>query len=299
MATLQTYIDYPEVKPIHKTRYADTGYFVMWANQLLEELQERGFLSTTIKEVGAIVDKKVWIIKPSDLVTLEKVYDPLDLERIFRVEDVNDKFRLLDVSFDYDEDDWDSADSFGNYEVSSMLCDLEEYAENALENYLCYFSTGSLAGNGIILSGNDASVYDSESETWGTTIYFLHDLSSRLDCCDIGTAYFIPPGQYLMLKYHSLITQIDDEGDEFPIPDDCEARLVPTWLRWCCERETQSTSQETIYWQGEVNKLLYGFQANRSARVNPAKGRRLVGLENPNAVDKEHVSWDTLYDDAG
>ena len=107
MAALSKYINSAEVKPIYRARFAatsTTNYFVDWANQLLEELQERGFLRTTKKEAGQIVKNGIWIPLPSDLVELIKVYDPLDESAEYRVEEVNGQFKILNGFF-YDRPD--------------------------------------------------------------------------------------------------------------------------------------------------------------------------------------------------
>jgi hypothetical protein len=93
-----------------------------------------------------------------------------------------------------------------------------------------------------------------------------------------------------MLKYHSIITAVSAMGDEMPVGDDCEKRLIPAYLRWCCEREAMSTSKDTIYWGQLAADFLYNLQATRLSKPNtPARGRRLVGYRNsPSPIIKSH-----------
>ena len=295
MAALSKYINSAEVKPIYRARFAatsTTNYFVDWANQLLEELQERGFLRTTKKEAGQIVKNGIWIPLPSDLVELIKVYDPLDESAEYRVEEVNGQFKILNGFFDI-EPTYSTASTFTLPEVDSVVCDVEGQSANSLRGFMLYVTDGNLAGNGILLSGNDASVSIGGVTT--TKLYFLQNLVSAFGSDDVKGAEFVDPENYVILRYNSLINQISEIDDEFPIPDDCEERLVPTWLRWCCERETLSTSQETIYWQGEVTRILNSIQAARSQRVNKAQGRQLTGLMRSGCTGKRNVSWNDLY----
>ena len=286
MATLQSYINSPEIKPILRGRYSASGYFVTWANQLLEELQERGFLSTNIKEVGQIVKNGIWINKPSDLLLLEKIYNPEDENQIFRVIEVNSRYKMADISLDASSAVFETVGTFTASGISSIDVDLLNKSADVYKNYLLYITAGNLASTGIILYGNDASGVSS------TTLNFSLDLNTALGVLDITAAELIPPQYYVVVKYHSLITQISSVSDEMPIPDDCESRLIPTWLRWCCEREAMEISKETQYWGEEKDKILYSVQAKRSSRLNPAKGRRLVGMERfDGSMRKQHPPY--------
>ena len=294
MAALSTYIAYPEIKSIYRARYAQNGYFVNWANQLLEELEGRGFLSTTIKEVGQTVHDQVWIKKPSDLVALQKIYDPEDWDHAFRTEDVNNEFKLMDDEFRPIDDSVLTASAFATLTSASVACQIPGIVKDQFKGYLMLFTAGTKAGSGVILSGNDDSVPLGESVY--TTVRFVNTQS--LIGTDFTACEFIEPGQYVMIRYVSLINLISSVGDEFPIPDDCEARLVPTWLRWCIEKEALSTSKETVWWGTEAFRLIEEIDAKRSSKVNPAKGRRLVGLERRGCSGKDQPSYDDCIDAA-
>jgi hypothetical protein len=275
--------------PVFVGRYTASGLFIVWMNQLLEELQERGFLSAQIKECGQIVHNGIWITPPSDMILLEKVYNPEDERQVFRVEKVNNLLKMMDVTLDPGDTEFDTVTFFSYSTVSSIKCDVTDKAEDVYENYLFYITAGDLAGTGIILSGNEVS------ETTETQVNYQLDRESALlisgDVIDCDEAQLVPPQYYVVIKYHSLIAKITTAEDEIPIPDDCEERLVPTYLRWCCERETMAVSKETQYWQNEKDKILYSIQAKRSARVNPARGRRLVGYESTSGLIKTHPPY--------
>lgn len=289
MATLSSYINYPEVKSLYRARYSSNGYFVNWANQLLEELQERRFLSPVVREVGIIAHDSVWIQKPSDIVSLIKIYDPLNPDREFRVNDVNGEYRLLDDIFDTDYSDLDTIESFSthedSYSDSYTRCNYGSKADGVLKGYLLYVVTGNNAGQGYVISTNFAVNGDYPQ------INFVNKLPTTLAENDITSALLIPPERYSIIKYNSIITKISDVDDEVPIPDDCEERLVPTWLRWCCEREVSSVSKETVYWEAEKDKLLNQIEAKR-VFVNKAKGRKITGLSGRGYNTKSQPSYD-------
>ena len=291
MATLTKYISSADVKPQYRVRFG-ASYFMEWANQLLEELQERGFLDTTIKEIGQVVSNNVWLPIPSDCIELIKVYVPGMEEQEYRVENVNGKFKLIDGWYSSSET-FASATTFAYPLTTAIDCYIQGYAKDALKDYLFQVTAGNLAGQGFILSGNDAS-----DPILGTKVYFLNTLPAAFAAPDVTACEFVQPSQYVMMKYNSMITQITSPDQEFPIPDDCEARLVPTWLRWCCEREVLPASLDTAYWENKKNQLLYSIQAARSVRVNKPVGRRLIGYERGGDCGKRNVSWNTLYDRA-
>jgi len=283
MATLQSYID--KLPPAFKARYTTSVHFITWANQLLEELEGRGFLSSYLREVGAVVHNLSWILKPSDMVALQEVFNPQDKRQQFRIEDVNDKLKLLDVTLDHDITDDESITTLSAQAVGSITGNIVGHAADDLENYLFYITAGTLAGNGIVLVGNDVSGATT------TKLNFLHDRSAALTAGQATAARLVSPDFYVMLKYESLITAISSASEELPIPDYCEARLVPVWLRWCCEREAMAVSKDTRYWEQEKEKELFSVQAKQSARINPAKGRRLAGFEKASQIQKPHPDY--------
>jgi hypothetical protein len=285
MPTLQSYINSPEVKPIYRGRYSGNGYFVIWANQLLEELQERGFLSAQIRESGQKVENGIWITPPSDLILLEKIYNPEDENQGFRVDEVNGKFKMKDIDLDPSGAVFETAAFATNSTISSIDLNIISKAADVFKNYLLYISAGDLSGESAILSGNLIS------GLFTTRMNYLHNLVAAFDETKISGVELIPPQYYVVIKYHSLITSVSSLNDEMPIPDDIESRLVPTWLRWCCEREAMEISKESQYWEAQKNSILYSIQAKRSARVNPSRGRRLVGLERMGSLRKQHPPY--------
>ena len=369
MSTLQTYIN--QLPPVFRGRYLSSGLFVTWLNQLLEELQERKFLSSTVKETGTVVSNKYWIDKPSDFILLDKIWDASNPANELRVTDVNNRFKLLNTYYTMDTTSWLPAEFYTgyanasisvvlgtasktiypNYVMSLFNCTghgfttgmpiafgttgtlpsgisastlyyairvddnnfkaalslaaaqagtpvtfsdngapaiyakaVNVYAENELENYLLWITGGTLINSGIVVTSNDASVGPR------TKIYF-NQLESTLTTTKITSSSLIPDTGYVMLRYHSIITAIESVADEIPIENDCEARLVPIWLRWCCERETMSTSNETIYWQGEKDRILHSLEAARSYSGNRSRGRRLVGFEPTYDLQKKHPPY--------
>lgn len=295
MSTLQTYMNHPDIPPHYRGRYSTAlpgtvVPFVSWLNDLLEELQERGFLPSLTKETGVLVQKKRWLTKPADYLELIKVYDPEDETNELRVEDVENKFKLMDVGLE-DEASADqiTSASFDTYSVSGITCaDLvsASYTEDYFENYLFLITAGTLANLALVLDGNDAP------GDGGAHLYFLHSLSAALDGTKVTAARLVPPQYYVMMKYRALITAITSVSDEVPIENDCENRLVPAWLRWKCERAIMATSKETMYWQNEVNEILFSIQSARLGRmITPVHGRRLAGYESGSGRAKPHPDY--------
>lgn len=294
MSTLQSYVS--KLPSAFADRYSTSGHLLRWGNELLEELQEREFLSASVKECGQIVTNDCWIVKPSVFLSLDKVYNPEDWNHTYRVEEVNDKFKLLDVDFEQDDTAWEVATSLSTFAVGSLRIaegDILDKAEDDLKNYLFLITAGTMAGTGIVLAGNDATV---TAGTGYTVINFLHDLDAVLSGTKVTEAKLVPPTEYVMMKYHALITEITALGDEFPIPEDCEKRLVPTWLRWKCEEQAMAVSKETLKWEARTKELLFSIQSARLSRpITPVKGRRLVGMENLNIFkNKSHPEYSSF-----
>jgi hypothetical protein len=297
MPTLQTYVNHPDIPPHYRGRYSTAlpgttvVPFVSWLNDLLEELQERGFLPSLTKETGVLVQNKRWLTKPANYLELIKVYDPEDETNELRVEDVENKFKLLDVELE-DEDSADqiTSASFGTYGADGVSCvDLvsSAYIKDYFENYLFLITAGTLADTSLVVHENDAAV-----NPGGTHIHFLHALSAALSGTKVTAARLVPPQYYVMMKYRALITAITAIGDEVPIENDCENRLVPAWLRWKCERAIMATSKETLYWQNEVDEILFSIQSARLGRmITPVHGRRLAGYESGSSSAKPHPDY--------
>lgn len=278
MATLQSFVN--KLPPIFANRYTTGGYFLTWINELLEEIQERGFMPSVRKETGVVVVNDEWIVKPTDFISLDMISSPIDRRAQYRVEEVNNKFRLMDFQFE-DEASGDqvTASSFDDYTTTTIDAVLTGYSADELENYLFYITAGTYAGTGYVLSGNAAS-------TGGQTrLNFLHTLSAALDGTKVTAARLVPPAYYLMMKYRAKFTEVSAIGDEVPLDNDFEKRIVPAWLRWKCEEHVSAVSQETVYWRGEVERILVSIEAGRNSRpARPPKGRRLIGFEKDSSV---------------
>jgi len=297
MPTLQTYVNHPDIPPHYRGRYSTAlpGTtvipFVSWLNDLLEELQERGFLPSLIKETGVLVQKKRWLAKPADYLEFIKAYDPEDETNELRVEDVENKFKLMDVELE-DEDSADqiASASFGAYGTDGITCvDLvsSAYIEDYFENYLFLITAGTLANASLVVYENDAAV-----DPGGTHIHFLHALSAALSGTKVTAARLVPPQYYVMMRYRALITAIAAMGDEVPIENDCENRLVPVWLRWKCERAIEPTSDDTRYWENQKDEILFSIQSARLGRmITPVHGRRLAGYESDSGNAKPHPDY--------
>jgi ribosomal protein L39E len=297
MPTLQTYANHPDILPLYRGRYSTAlpgttvVPFVIWLNDLLEELQERGFLPSLTKETGVLVQKERWLTKPANYLELIKVYDPEDETNELRVEDVENKFKLMDVELE-DEDSADqiTSASFGTYGADGVTCvDLvsSAYIEDYFENYLFLITSGTLVDTSLVVHENDAAV-----NPGGTHIHFLHALSAALSGTKVTAARLVPPQYYVMMKYRALITAISAMSDEVPIENDCENRLVPAWLRWKCERAIQADSTATRYWENQKDEILFSIQSSRLGRmITPVHGRRLAGYERGYGYSKPHPDY--------
>jgi len=287
MATLQSYVN--QLPAVFRLRYTNSGFFVVWGNQLLEEFQERGFLSSYKKEIGRLVTNKSWISKPSDFLFLHGIHYPTDENQKFRVEDINNKFKLKDATLDYDVSEADEATVLSVSATDSIKVNITDKNADEYESFLFYISGGTLAGDSEIIASNDAT------DSGVTKLYYLHERSAAFVISgltpEVSAARMIPPYGYVIMKYQASITQLSLISDEIPVPTDCEARLVPAYLRWCCEKETLATSAETKYWESEVAKIFYGIQAKRSTMVNFSRGRRLVGFEKDLDISKPHPDY--------
>jgi hypothetical protein len=287
MASLQSYVSM--LPGAFQSRYSTSGHFLLWGKELLEEIQERGFLSALKKESGCVVLKNRWIDKPADFLELVKIYNPDDEKQEYRVEDVEGKFKLQDWEIEEESGSVDT-NAYDTYATTGVRCtDLVSptlYPADYFKNYLFFIESGTLANTGLVVFSNTIAT------AAGVPLTFLHTLSSVLSGTKVTGARLIPPQYYVMMKYRGTITPPTAIDDEFPIPTDCELRLVPAWLRWCCERQAMATSNETKYWEAQKEKILNDIQFSRSGRlISPARGRRLVGFEKGYRVDKKHPDW--------
>lgn len=252
--------------------YLNSGKFVTWANQLLEELAGRKILPEVRKECGALVKNNVWIDKPSNLIKLNEVFSPLNYLVKYRVIDTNNKLKMID---EYIEEDPNKIilENVFNGSTDHIECNLTGYEEDELENYLLVIPSGLYEGRTFVLSGNGES-------SCGTRLNYLHELSSALDASEIDadTAFLVSPDYYVMIDCIVTINAISANTDEFPIDDKYERRLVPAWLRWKAEEDTNSVSNETTYWKSIVDEVFRKMQAELSPLPNKAKGRRLIGF---------------------
>jgi hypothetical protein len=286
MSSLQTLINHPDIPPAYRSRYSTaipgTSIipFVQWANDLLEELQERGFLASLKKERGVLVERLRWLEKPGDFLSLLKVYDPENEEHEFRVEEIENKFKIKDYSFLEEETaNQITSAAFGTYGTEAITCtdltDTTKYAEDYFEDYLFLITAGTLADTGIVVYGNDAA-----TNPGGTRLVFSHAQSSVLSGTKVTAARLVPPQYYLMMQYWARITEVTALSDEMPIEDDCEYRLVPAWMRWKCERALMALSRESQAWEKQKDDILFQIESKRSSRViTPSRGRRLIGFE--------------------
>jgi hypothetical protein len=277
MATLQSYVD--KLSPFYRMRYSTGGYFIQWLNELLEELAERRFLPEYRKETGRIITNLSWISKPSDLLVLEKIYDPENYEKEFKVEDVEGKYKLLDAEFD-DEGTQIAATAITLPTTTTITVNLTGYTEDSFENYLFYITAGTLAGNGYVLSGNAVSGVAT------TTLNFLHTMTAALSGAECTAARLVHPDYYLMMRYRGLITDMSSMSDEVPIAAQYEKRLVPAWLKYKANEHMRMSDEQTKFWEDKSNEILDSLEAARSRPTTPATGRRLVGYQ---TVERETI----------
>lgn len=290
MATLQSYVD--KLPAIFRLRYTTAGFFVQWLNELLEELQDRGFMPNIKKEAGRVVIADRWIEKPADFISLIKVFDPDDRNRQIRVQEIENKLELMD----YDIVDQAAAEQVTFTTVSdgtttSVKVNLTGIAADSWEEYLFLVTAGTYAGKGYVISGNDVSGATT------TKIDFLHALPSALDGTKCSAGRIVPLGYYVLMQYIASFEEITAQTDEVPIDNKYEKRIVPAWLQWKCNTSLSMTSSETMVWAQEVDRILGSVESARNSRpVNQAKGRRLVGLEKSyRNTDSDDRSFTSVY----
>lgn len=252
-------------------RYSGSGRFVKWTNALLEELSGRGAIKDVNKEIGAVVKNGVWIDKPVNMVSLFDVFSPLSKDVRYRIEFVNKKLKLLECEFSEPETEI-TGTVLSGFTVNGMSAEIGEFEENELVNYLLVITGGTLLGKTYLVSRNDATVDNV------TTFDFLESLTSVFIETQVTSIALISPEDYVMLKYSATFDPLTAETDEVPIPDNFERRLVPAWLRWKCECEISSVSNETGFWDNEVRKQLTSVGAESTRYIPKAKGRKLTGF---------------------
>lgn len=270
MATLNTII--ARLPYEFQQRYAEPQWIV-WINELLEELSGEGFLMPSIdKEIGCVVADLVWIDKPSGLRVINKIWNPVNVLMPYQFKEVNEKIKLLDVEIDV-EDSPDTADAFANYAVGSMDIDIADAAENDYKDYLLVIDGGTETGRTIRLSGNDASALGY------TKVYFYHDLKAVLDAAKITSCFLTGTDYYVMLEGSFSYEDITAGTDEVPIDNSYEKRITRSWLRWKAEEATIAISDETAYYRAEYKKIINKIKSERGMNVGRVQPRYIPGLD--------------------
>jgi hypothetical protein len=206
-----------------RLRYPEATHAVNWINELLQEISSLpGVFKELKKETGTPVTSDIWLTKPSDLRTVISITDSVS-GASYSWDEVNDALQLTDGEIVTDATP-DTATAFTSSTVSHINVNITNAVADEYANYLMNITSGSLAGTGIMLSGNDAT-------SAGTCrLYFKKPLAVALSGAAVTAVELLQ--NYAILRYFSGYTRVASVSDEIPIADKYEDTIVSKWFEY-------------------------------------------------------------------
>jgi hypothetical protein len=250
MATLQTIVE--RLPRMWQLRYGSADW-INYANELLELLSAEGMMKDVDHETGIVPASHRWLTKPTGCRDIIRICHPADDELTYGFIETEGKIKL-DREIE-DDDASEAITTFSSYLTTAVTVNISDALEDEFEDWLLVISTGTLAGNTYLISGNDAS-------SGGTCkIYFEHTLSAAFDGTKVVTGYLTGPDHFVLFRYKGSYTEISSYTDQVPIDDKYERRLTEAWLRFKCEFNAARHSQETQLSYQYFNDVLSQVQS--------------------------------------
>jgi len=237
-------------------RYADSTY-ISWTNEALRALAREGFLPEVKKECGVVVEDDKWIDLPGDFRTEIELYHPLQPEIKYPIEQINGKLKLIDKTFDKEEDpdDTSSITTYGSgyIEFDDLAPDDDDY-----NGYLFVVTAGTLAGNGYRIADTAE-----DGGSGNPRITFLEaDTVATWDAGSVSAGDIVQSGYYLMLKYVSPYATVAATNTEIPVGDEFED-CIESFYRWKAEAKLNELSQAAMASKGQWMEDVDDLKAER------------------------------------
>lgn len=278
MGTLTSHIDI--LPPILKDKYS-SAFWVAKGNEILEKLSGEKLMRDLTYRRGVIVDKSVWITPPSNYRHVVRLHDPENYDMQYPFIETDGKILLTDDTVT-EEEDPDTADTFSDYALDSITVNIDELEEDDYKDHLFVITAGTLANETAIIRGNDAS-------SGGLTkLYFTHNTTSLLDATKVTAASIIDPDYYLVLIFNGSYTGFSTVGDEVPIDDDFEKRIMNTGLMFKgYERLYGVNDRTTGEWERKFNTVVQELRNEFLSKTAQVRARVWAGLADDSDLDDE------------
>jgi hypothetical protein len=271
MATLASHVAL--LPPILREKYKD-AFWISACNEILEKLSSEKLMRELTYRRGVIVKDSIWVTPPSDCRDVLKIANPFDWSNDIAFELVDGKVMLLDRKWD-EETDPDTATTFETFTLTSIKINIDGLAVDDYKDYLMVITSGTMAGETIILSGNDAS------SGGKTVVHFQHGAPSLLDALKITGADLIQPGYYLALVYKSSYSDLAATTEEVPIDDKFEKRVMRAGLmKYGYERLYDSQGTVVAQWRAAFDKAIQEMRSEilpTPAKIMPSSWAGLGG----------------------
>lgn len=276
MGTLSSHIAL--LPPIYRDKFA-SSFFIAKGNEILKKLSSEKLMRDMSFRRGVVVSNDVWITPPSNYRHVSRLHSPDDYNNEFAYIETDGKIMLTNNKIT-EEIDPDTVDTFSNFALDSIVVNIDGLDEDAYVNHLLVITSGTLANETIIISGND------ESSGGTTKLYFQHRASSLLDAAKITGASIIQPDYYVMMIYFGSYVKLSSVDDEVPITDDFEDRIMSAGLMYkCCERHLGTNDRKTAEWERKFEKEVQELRNEFLSKPIQVKSRVWAGLADDSDLD--------------
>lgn len=276
MGTLSSHIAL--LPPIYSEKYSP-AFFIGKGNEILERLSSEKLMRDMSFRRGVVVSNDVWITPPSNYRHVSRLHDPNNYNNEFAYIETDGKIMLTNNKIT-EEVDPDTIDIFSNFALDSIVVNIDGLDEDAYVNHLLVITSGTLANETIILSGND------ESSEGTTKLYFQHRATSLLDAAKITGASIIQPEYYITLIYFGSYLEFSSISDEVPIENAFEKRIMSAGLMFkCSERLLGTNDRKTAEWERKFEKEIQGLRDEFLSKPIQVKSRIWAGLADDEDLD--------------
>lgn len=281
MGTLSSHIDL--LPPIYREKFSP-AFWVAKGNEILEKLSGEKLMRDVSYRRGVIAADNIWITPPSNYRHVTRLHDPKNYNVEYAYIETNNKI-LLTNNVITEEVDPDSVDSFSDFALDSVTVNIDGLEEDAYKYHLLVITSGTLAGETVIISGND------ESSGGTTKLSFEHNTSSLLDAAKITGADIIMPEYYAILIFSGSYQEFTAITDEVPIDNKFEKRIMNAGLMLKgCERHLGVNDKKTAEWERKFDKEVQELRNELLSKPIQVKSRIWAGLASDYDLDGDTES---------
>lgn len=276
MGTLSSHV--AVLPPIYRDKFSD-AFFISKGNEILEKLSGEKLMREVSYRRGVVVTNNYWITPPSNYRHTARLCNPEDYNTEFPFIETDGKIMLTNNKIT-EEIDPDTVDTFSDFALDSIVVNIDGLEEGAYVDHLLVITSGTLANETIIISGND------ESSGGTTKLYFQHRATSLLDAAKITGATIVQPDYYLIIFYFGSYQKFTAISDEVPIYDDFEIRIMNAGLMFkCSERLLGANDKKTAEWERKYKEVVQELRNELLSKPVNVKARGWAGLTDDSDLD--------------